>query len=81
MPSNADEIAACPQCDSPQVFSTNAAPGGFEPRAGWYCKDCGAAFDEPTRRPRKGSNNAGAKRGLARALEDMDAEEVTGGGG
>jgi ribosomal protein L37AE/L43A len=63
-----ERVDACPECDTTAgVFSLSA--GGFG------CRECGARFDEPNSRPAVGHTDT--RQGLAAALADADADEVS----
>ena len=72
------QILACPECSSAKnIF--RRAPGRhnstIDPNEDvWRCSDCGADFDEPTRRERQQTSG---RRGLAGRLADADSETVS----
>lgn len=68
------EIAVCPECDGAHVKSTNGR--GRSRDDNHYCTDCGAGFEEPSRRPPKHPSSRSAKLGLARTLEKLGADDV-----
>ena len=73
-----ETIAACPECDSSDVYrrtfsvSSDATDG-----ARYRCQSCCVRFDEPTRRVRKTSGPSINKDTLAHRLMDTNANEVT----
>lgn len=76
-------VACCPSCGVTGIKRRNGNPKGSHRRSAkrYYCCVCGADFDEPASRPRRGH---GTQRGSphARALLDADPDELlTDGGG
>jgi len=73
-----DTVAACPECDAPDVHMN--APGGYckpSDSGRFRCHACKAQFDTPTERPRKeGATTGHRRRGLAGRLEQADPDEV-----
>lgn len=79
MVSDEDLVKACPSCDSTSVYpnqsqkhSTHGDPSG------WYCKRCGAGFEEPVERERYQERRPHT--GVGRFLERADQELVPDGG-
>lgn len=63
-----ETVDACPECDG--------TSGLFSPvDDGFACRECGARFDELETRPARSSTDT--RQGLAKALADADADEVS----
>lgn len=73
--SNAETVAACPECDNSSI--THSTPGGMicadTTGEKYHCKECGNRFDTPTHRPPRSSTNS--QSGMARQLLDADPED------
>jgi hypothetical protein len=78
-----DRVGACPECDSTDLFVRGSSTFGPDAHASdgrYHCRDCGAGFDEPVRRARRGRSGQG-RRGLAGALANADADDLRPDGG
>ena len=72
----ADEVTACPECDStrirPHVGESVAGRAGSGRE--WSCSECNALFDDPIERDKH--RDGGPTRGLAADLAAADPEEA-----
>jgi len=68
----------CPECASAAIHTRSQGMAAAWPAGrGYYCRDCGARFDEPATRERHQRNAEGTPRnGLAAELAAADPEEV-----
>lgn len=58
----------CPECDKPTIWRNNGGARGPHADSRYACR-CGARFDNPAERERKGGGNL---TGLAAKLESID---------
>jgi transposase-like protein len=69
---DSDTVDACPECDSAS-FTRRSRGFSAVPRqsdARYQCSDCGAYFDDPVERERRGT---APLKGLARDLDKADS--------
>ena len=77
-----DTVQACPECDTAnfkvRADSMQSTPRQGDSDARYVCMDCGARFDEPVRRERRG---AGGRHGTAKLLADAEPGDLLTDGG
>lgn len=67
-------IEVCPHCDSSSIRWKNArSQFSFGDDKPYTCIDCGATFEGPSERERRGD---GARQGLAKRLMDANPDDV-----
>lgn len=70
-------IKACPECDHAPVAPTQPGnphtPDHNKPDGEYRCTSCGAGFDQPNLRKRRGT---GSRRGLAGDLEQLEPDDL-----
>ena len=70
-------LSACPECDSPSLESR---PGGMNShgptRTKYRCITCAHTFDDPIKRPARGSNNTLRGDSLASKLAKANPDDV-----
>jgi transposase-like protein len=74
-----ETVLACPECDSADnIFRRNPGKASTlgERETKWRCSDCATEFDEPVRRPAKGSTPPIT--GPAARLLEANADDVLG---
>lgn len=86
MSSDTEEIAACPECDFSDIRVTGRGRNGSENGGRYYCRRCGAHFDEPVRRAPKANtdHSVGNTYGLSpagKAISKMDPDDLVTDGG
>jgi DNA-directed RNA polymerase subunit RPC12/RpoP len=62
-------VIACPECDSPVVDVLNPKAINGDGGTPYRCCDCGAEFDDPTRRPPH--HESDSRSGLAKRLVEI----------
>jgi len=74
---DADEVAACPECDDSGVVmnTTDALKSHPETLDRYRCVDCNATFEMFDRRSRQ--RDGGPTRGMAKDLAAADPDEVS----
>lgn len=72
-----DTVQVCPGCDSARIYRLRRSISGGHATHDFKftCRACGANFDDPAERERKGSGNIRSGT-LAAALADPDVTEV-----